>query len=94
MSARSTNSVIQNWTDGDFFKTVYSPFMASCSNDDVPLALSSMIDGADLLSWESKTVVPLVQTIMGFPASIRCNQGLISPVALIPNVAKGHRRAL
>ncbi|CEP01102.1 hypothetical protein PBRA_008414 [Plasmodiophora brassicae] len=94
-SAPLRSTYMQDWTDGDFFYTVYSPFMKSClENGEFPLSLSSMIDGADLLSWGSKSVVPLVQIVMGLPASVRCNQGLMSPVALIPNVAKGHRRAV
>ncbi|CEP01687.1 Uncharacterized protein PBTT_10396 [Plasmodiophora brassicae] len=95
-SAPLRSTCVQDWTDGDFFYTVYSPFMKSClENNEFPLLVSSMdVDGADLLSWGSKSVVPLVQIVMGLPASVRCNKGLMSPVALIPNVDKGHRCAV
>ncbi|XXQ38525.1 DUF4218 domain-containing protein [Plasmodiophora brassicae] len=61
--------------------------------NEYPLAVTSGIDGADVLRWGSESVTPLIQILLSLPPEVRCNLGLIHAVGLIPHIARGHRAA-
>lgn len=88
------SSVIRDWTDGEFFANVYRPFLLDTDDIEYPLALASGIDGADVLSWGSESITPMVQILLNLPPDLRCNLGLIHAVGLIPHIAKEHRQAV
>ncbi|SPR00340.1 unnamed protein product (mitochondrion) [Plasmodiophora brassicae] len=65
---RNRPEMIDDWTDGTWCGSVFKPFAeAVIAAGEYPLALSSYVDGANVLSWGQCSVTPMLQVVLNLP---------------------------
>lgn len=90
---RNRPEMIDDWTDGTWCGSVFKPFAeAVIAAGEYPLALSSYVDGANVLSWGQCSVTPMLQVVLNLPQAVRCHSSVLQPIGLIPQLANNIRQ--
>ena len=88
----SDDSELTDWINGSVFKEIFAPFMeVALARNEMPLAVSANIDGADLCTWSNKSQTPMININLMLSKNIRCNLGMILPLGMIPDIVSKHR---